>query len=144
MRVGPHVLKPESVNWLRRELWQGDLSRSALARGLSGQDGWHNPQGQLCAAPVRKALPGLASKLGLELPPARAGPPGRRDREPVGEVAALTEFARSLKQLPGDIRSSGVMLARMVGWRPLNRGPLPGIHMLWRAFEQVQAMRRVP
>ena len=120
MRVGPHVLKPESVNWLRRELWQGDLSRSALARGLSGQDGWHNPQRQLCAAPARKALPGLASKLGLELPPARA--------------RAATA---------GGHPQPVVMLARKVAWRPLKRGPVPGIKALWRAFEQVRAIRRL-
>ena len=73
------MFKPEAVRWLRQELRRGKLSRSALGRGLCERDGWRNRQGRFCKASARKALPQLASELGLDLPPARAGPsPGRR------------------------------------------------------------------
>ena len=122
-----------------------------MACGLCEQDGWHSRPGQLCAAPVRKGLPDLPSVLSPELRLARAGPPLRHDREPAGEAVAATEFAYSLEQvlaergqpLPGDILGSLVMLARMVGRRPLDREPLSGIQVPWRAFENVQAMRRL-
>ena len=69
------MLKPETVNWLRGQLQRGELSRAALGRGLCEQDEWRNPKGRLCAASARKALPRLAAELGLQLPPAQAGPP---------------------------------------------------------------------
>ena len=55
------------MQWLRRELQRGDLSRAALGRGLCERDGWRNPRGEVCEASARKALPQLAQ----ELPPAQ-------------------------------------------------------------------------
>ena len=80
---------------------------------------------------------------------ARAGLPLRYDRGRAGEAAATTEFADSLEQmvaergqpLPRGILGSVVMLARMVGWLPLKRGPKPDIQVLERASEKVKAMR---
>ena len=39
-----------------------------------------------------------------------------------------------------DIRSWVVLLARMVGWRPSKRQPMPGNEVLWRAYVRLQTM----
>ncbi len=44
---------------------------------------------------------------------------------------------------PPDIRSWVVMLARMTGWQPSRRRPLPGNEVLWRAYVQLQTMVRL-
>ena len=80
MRVGLRLLKQESVDWLRRELRAGELSRNGLARGLCLADGWLNPRQEPCVASAAKALPRLASALGLPLPPPRARPGQGRPR----------------------------------------------------------------
>ena len=86
MRIGLRMLKQESVKWLRRELVAGELSRNGLARGLCLADGWLNARHRPCVASAAKALPQLASELGLSLPPARARPgqgsPGRQAKVP--------------------------------------------------------------
>ena len=103
MRIGLRLLRPESVEWLRRELRRGSLSRAALGRGLCERDDWRNPRGELCAASARKALPHLAGRLGLALPPAQSGPP--RSCEAAGDVSGLaqTAFSGSLADL-GEVR----------------------------------------
>ncbi len=97
------TFKPETVKWLRRELQRGELSRAALGRGLCERDGWRNQRGRLCAASAPKALPQLAAELGLELPPARVGPPRCRRRLRAGKAWPGAEFVRSLEQL-GEVR----------------------------------------
>ena len=47
------------------------------------------------------------------------------------------------RPFPPDIRSWVVLLARIAGWQPSNRRPLPGNEVLWRAYVQLQAMVRV-
>ena len=42
-----------------------------------------------------------------------------------------------------DIRSWVVLLARMTGWHPSKRQPLPGNEVLWRACVDLQTMVRV-
>ena len=101
MRIGLRLLKPETVQWLRRALRAGGSSRAALARGLCEQDAWRNARGELCAASARKALPGLAQQLGLELPAAQPGVPACRSRQT--SAAVPIEFAGSLEQL-GPVR----------------------------------------
>ena len=44
------------------------------------------------------------------------------------------------KPRPGDIRSWVVWLARMAGFRPSKRRPLPGNEVLWRAFVKMQTI----
>ena len=130
------MLKPETVNWLRGQLQRGELSRAALGRGLCEQDEWRNPKGRLCAASARKALPRLATELGLQLPPAQAGPPRGRSRPAAGGGPQLTAFAGSLKAL-GAVR---LRLARRPTERqrcgrllesahPLGRGRAPGCRL---------------
>ena len=80
MRVGLRLLRQESVKWLRRALLAGELSRNGLARGLCLADGWLNPKQEPCVASAAKALPQLASALGLSLPPPQARPGQGRPR----------------------------------------------------------------
>ena len=42
----------------------------------------------------------------------------------------------------GGIRTWVVLLARMAGWRPSERHPLPGNELLWRVNVQLQMMVR--
>ena len=80
MRVGLRLLQQESVHWLREALLAGDLSRNGLARGLCLAHGWLNPKQEPCVASAAKALPQLASALGLSLPPPQARPGQGRPR----------------------------------------------------------------
>ena len=123
-------MKPETAQWLRRELRRGELSRAALGRGLCEQDGWRNPRGELCAASARKALPRLAAELGLELPPAQPGPPrsGGRWRQGVSALAG-TAFRGELEEL-GEIR---LRVAASGAERQLCAGLLEAAHPLGRA-----------
>ena len=129
MRVGLRLLKPETVEWLRRELQRGALSRAALGRGLCEQDGWRNPRGELCAASARKALPRLASQLCLALPPAQPGPPRGRWGQRAGAARALTEFGGSLEEL-GEV---GLRVAETETERKLCAGLLAAGHPRGRA-----------
>ena len=103
------------------------------------RDGWRNRRGELCAASARKALPRLASGLGLSLPPAQPGPP-RRGCGPLvdGSRLALTEFCGSLSAL-GAVR---LVLADTAALRqqcarllmlahPLGRGRAPGCRLVY-------------
>ena len=47
------------------------------------------------------------------------------------------------RPFPPDIRNWVVLLARLAGWQPSTRRPLPGNEVLWRAHVQLQAMVRV-
>ena len=139
MRVGLRILRPETVEWLGEELRRGELSRAALGRGLCLRDGWRNRRGELCAASARKALPRLASGLGLSLPPAQGGPP-RRGCGPLvdGSRLELTEFCGSLSAL-GEVRlvladtaSSRQRCARLLELaHPLGRGRAPGCRLVY-------------
>lgn len=39
-----------------------------------------------------------------------------------------------------DIRTWAVLLARMMGWRPSKRQPLPGNEVFWRAYVRMQTI----
>ena len=121
------MLKPETVNWLRRELRRGALSRAGLGRGLCERDGWRNARGELCEASARKALPQLARDLRMELPPAQEGPPRCRARAGgASPPVALPEFAGSLEEL-GTVR---LRLAETPGERKLGARLLAAAHPL--------------
>ena len=130
MRIGLRILHPETVQWLRRELEHGELSRAALGRELCERDGWRNPRGALCAASARKALPRLASELRLSLPPAQSGPP-RRGCGPsaVAEPLSLTAFCGSLASLG----AVGVRVAETAAERQLCGRLLAACHPLGRS-----------
>ena len=65
------------------------------------------------------------------------------EREMIGafvERRQLRPPAERGKPFGTDIRSWVVLLARMVGWRPSKRQPLPGNEVLWRANVRLQTM----
>ncbi len=68
------------------------------------------------------------------------------ERQVIGLVVRAERLlppAERGRPFPPDIRSWVVLLARMAGWRPSKRRPLPGNEVLWRAFVQLQTMVRV-
>ena len=81
MQIGMRQFSAESVEWLRSEAASG-ASRSLLAEGLCELEGWSNARGEPCLSSARKALPAIASRIGLALPP--AGSPAGRGRPPSG------------------------------------------------------------
>ena len=77
------------------------------------------PADQVLTATEREVIARVVQAEGLL-------PPAERNRPP-----------------PPDIRSWVVMLARMTGWQPSRRRPLPGNEVLWRAYVQLQTMVRL-
>ena len=68
------------------------------------------------------------------------------ERQVIGTVVraeGLLPPAAREKPFAPDIRTWVVMLARMAGWRPSKRSPLPGNQVLWRACVQLQTMVRL-
>ena len=68
------------------------------------------------------------------------------ERQVIGLVVQAERLlppAERGRPFPPDIRSWVVLLARLAGWRPSKRRPLPGNEVLWRAFVQLQMMVRV-
>lgn len=117
MRIGVRVLRKETVSWLDRALAAGSLTRSRMSRELCERESWRNHNGELCAASARRALPRLALRLGRDLPPAQAQPPGRRQAEP--DSGPAVEFEGRLQDL-------GALRMRPVG--------TPEQRRLWRSM----------
>ena len=65
---------------------------------------------------------------------------GQEVIEEVVRKGRLLPPAERGKPRPGDIRSWVVWLARMAGFRPAKRPPLPGNEVLWRAFVKMQTI----
>ena len=87
MQVGLRHFDSQTLDWLAGALRSGGLSRHALGRELCERTGWRNAPGRLCLSAAAKALPVLAERLGLELPPPRDVPdPAAAPAVPVGDV----------------------------------------------------------
>ena len=68
------------------------------------------------------------------------------ERQVIGTVVRAERLlppAEREKPFPPDIRTWVVMLARMAGWRPSKRSPLPGNQVMWRACVQLRTMVRL-
>ncbi len=74
MQVGLRHFDSQTLDWLAVALRTGGLSRHALGRGLCVRTGWCDVRGKPCLSAAAKALPVLAARLGLELPPPCAVP----------------------------------------------------------------------
>ena len=74
MPVGLRHFDSQTLDWLAVALRTGGLSRHALGRGLCVRTGWCDVRGKPCLSAAAKALPVLAARLGLELPPPCAVP----------------------------------------------------------------------
>ena len=99
MHIGLRHFDSQTLNWFADALRSGDFTRHALARELCERTGWRNPLGALCLSAAAKALPALADRLGLELPPAREVPdPTTAPAVPAGAVPD-TRLACPLEEL---------------------------------------------
>lgn len=79
-----------------------------------------------------------------ESPAAEA--PKDREREVIDIVVRgerLPSPAERDRPFPPDTRSWVVLLARIAGWQPSMRCPLPGNEVLWWAYLQLQTIVRV-
>lgn len=68
------------------------------------------------------------------------------EQEVIGIVVRgkrLLSPAERNRSFPPDIRSWVVLLARIAGWQPSIRCPVPGNEGSWRAYLQVQTTARV-
>ena len=74
MQVGLRHFDSLTLDWLAGALRSGGFTRHALARELCERTGWRNALGRLCLSAAAKALPALAKRVGLDLPPARDVP----------------------------------------------------------------------
>ena len=74
MQIGLRHFDSQTLDWLAGALRDGGHTRHALGRALCERTGWRNPKGALCLSAAAKALPALAERLGLGLPPPREAP----------------------------------------------------------------------
>ena len=68
------------------------------------------------------------------------------ERQVIGTVVRAERLlppAEREKPFAPDIRTWVAMLARMAGWRPSKRSPLPGNQVMWRACVQLGTMVRL-
>ena len=72
MQIGMRQVSAETVEWFEVACKGGELTRTALARGLCEEENWSGHAGAPCLASARKFLPRLAGKLGVALPEAEA------------------------------------------------------------------------
>ena len=68
MNHGLHQFASATIQWLKHAASQPHCTRGSLARGLCEKENWVGATGQPCLASARKALPVLATRLGLQLP----------------------------------------------------------------------------
>ncbi len=88
MYIGLRQISPATVGWLGNGCLRGGVTRSGLARGLGGREGWLTHDGRPSTVTGTRVLPLPAEEPGLTLPEA---PPRLRvdDGEaPSGGVAA--------------------------------------------------------
>ena len=136
MQVGLRHFDSQTLDWFADALRSGDFTRHALARDLCERTGWRNPLDALCLAAAAKALPTLAERLGLELPPARDVPdPATAPAVPSGEVpdtrltCPLEELGPVSLDPVGDADDRRLWEAMMEEHHPLGWARPPGGQM---------------
>ena len=72
MQIGMRQVSVGTVEWLKSACASGELTRSALARGLCEQEGWYGASGKPIVSSARVLLPKLADQLSLRLPEAES------------------------------------------------------------------------
>ncbi len=79
MYIGPGQISPATVEWLGNGCLGGGVTRSGLARGLSGREGWLTHDGRPSTVTGMRVLPLPAEEPGLTLPEAapRRAPGGQ-------------------------------------------------------------------
>ena len=91
MHVGLHQFRAETISWFCDAVSEEGRTRNSLARDLCVREAWTGDGGEYCLGSARKALPVLADKLGLALPPPRSRfSPGYRAAERVTDYPDLS------------------------------------------------------
>ncbi|MDE0303431.1 MAG: DUF4338 domain-containing protein, partial [Albidovulum sp.] len=132
MQVGMRQFSAESIDWLRSEAARG-ASRSNLALGLCEREGWVNDAGRPCRVSARLALPEIAARCDLALPPAgspvpRGGPlPDFPDARFEGGLAALGGVALE----PAGGSEARRFRAMMAAHHPRRSPDHPGARLLY-------------
>ncbi len=138
MQVGLRHFDSLTLDWLADRLRLGGDTRHGLARALCERTGWLNARSQPCVPAAAKALPVLAERLGLELPPPRTAP------DPASAPAALagdvpdTRLACALEELGpisldtvDDTADRRLWEAMMAAYHPLGWARPPGGQVRW-------------
>ena len=136
MQFGLRHFDSQTLAWFADALRSGEFTRHGLARELCARTGWRNPLGALCISAASKALPALAERVGLALPPARDVPdPALAPSVPAGDVPD-TRLTCSLEELGpvrldpvGDADDRRVWEAMMQRHHPLGWSRSPGGQM---------------
>ncbi len=136
MQVGLRHFDSQTLDWLAGALRSGEHTRHALTRELCERTGWRNALGRLCLSAAAKALPALAERVGIELPPARAVPdPTVAPAVPAGDVpdtrvaCALEEFGPVSLDPVGAAADRRLWEAMMEARHPLGWARPPGGQM---------------
>ena len=110
MRVGMHLFRSESVEWLMKAVREENRTRSSLAAELCAREDWLNHLRQPCLASARRALPKLCAQLGVTLPPPRRLMPGSLQSQDA-------EWEDSRASLTGSLDALGSVSLRLVSTR---------------------------
>ena len=94
MQVGLHQFRSTTIEWLKGALREEGITRNVLTHSLCAHEDWRNRRGQLCISAAAKALPVLASKLGLALPAARSAPNFEADARQAGRLQRISRTLR--------------------------------------------------
>ncbi len=70
MYIGPGQISPATVGWLGNGCPRGGVTRTGLARGLGGREGWLTHDGRPSTVTGMRVLPLPAEEPGLTLPEA--------------------------------------------------------------------------
>ena len=108
-------------SWLREAVAEEGHSRHYLVRGLCEAADWRNAKEELCLASARRALPALATDLGVRLPSAREVSSAPKAEPPDSEPVPDPRIEVSLEDL-GEVRLEFASGAA----RPAGRDRLPG------------------
>ncbi len=119
MQVGLRHSGSQTPGWLAGALRSGGTGRHAPGRGPVGRTGWRNARGKPCLSAAAKALPVLAGRLGLELPPPRAVPdptaaPSVPDGDIPGTVARRLDGPGPVPPGPDGVADAGDRLSAAV------------------------------
>ena len=133
MQVGLRHFDSRTLDWLAVALRSGEHTRHSLARGLCERTGWLNALGRPCLSAAAAALPALAERIGIELPPARDVPdPAAAPAVPAGDVpdtrlaCALEDLGPVSLDLVGDADDRRLWVAMMEAHHPLGWARPPG------------------
>ncbi len=144
MYIGPRQISRATVGWLGNGCLRGGVTRSGLARGLGGREGWLAHDGRPSTVTGMRVLPPLAEEPGLTLPEAdrracgsmmeRRHPEGWR-RAPGGRLRHwIVSGAHGRPGGPGFVPASrrpgprDGAIGRSARARTADMGPVPDSH----------------